>query len=133
MVELKWCKVNSIDFENKVQGGAQLKLKNSVNYNVRYIENENRCVGILDFRLIDDEARPFSVRLGMEAVFTYGPEDTKEDIPILSFDQLFPFVRQAVYSITSMSGMQSLLIPMMRLNKANREILGNQDSDSMLN
>ena len=51
MIQMKGYKINSLEFENKVENGTQLKLQNHVKYNVNYIDAENRCVGILHFRV----------------------------------------------------------------------------------
>ncbi len=117
MIELKGYKVNKISFENKVQNGTQLKLQNQVKYNVNYIDAENKCLGILEFRVSDAEMNPFEIKIEMIAEFTYGDEDEKPDIHVKSFDQMFPFLRQIVHSITSMSGMPGLMIPIMKLNR----------------
>ena len=117
MVELKGYKVNSISFENKVQNGTQLKLQNQVKYNVNYIDAENRCIGILDFRVTDAEMNPFEIRVEMLAEFNYQEGDEKPEIHTGTFDQLFPFLRKIINNITSMSGMPGLLIPIMHLDK----------------
>lgn len=117
MVELKGYKVNSIDFENKVQNGTQLKLQNQVKYNVNYIDAEKKCLGILEFRVTDADMNPFEIKIEMIAEFTYGDEDEKADIHVTSFDQMFPFLRQVVNTLTSMSGMPGLMIPIMKLNR----------------
>ena len=117
MVELKGYKINSLTFDNKVQNGAQLRLQNQVKYNVNYIESENRCVGILNFRVSDADLQPFEIRIEMAAQFTYQSGDAKEDIHVDSFSQLFPFLRQTINSLTSMSGMPGLLIPIMKLDR----------------
>ncbi|MBR2100370.1 MAG: hypothetical protein IJ927_03465 [Eubacterium sp.] len=117
MVELKGYKINSVSFENKVKNGTQLKLQNQVKYNVNYIESENKCVGILDFRVSDADMNPFEIRIEMVAEFAYQEGDEKPDIHTGSFDQLFPFLRQIINSITTMSGMPGLLIPIMKLNR----------------
>ena len=117
MVELKAYKVNSISFENKVKNGTELKLQNQVKYNVNYMEEDNRCVGILNFRVSDADLNPFEIRIEMVAEFTYQDGDEKPDIHTGSFDQIFPFVRQIINNITTMSGMPGLLIPIMRLDR----------------
>ena len=117
MIELKGYKINSISFENKVQNGTQLKLQNQVKYNVNYIEAENRCVGVLDFRVSDSQMNPFEIRIEMAAEFTYQEGDEKPDIHTGSFDQLFPFLRQIINNLTTMSGMPGLLIPIMKLRR----------------
>lgn len=117
MVELKGYKVNSINFENKVKNGTQLKLQNQVKYNVNYMDDDNRCVGIVEFRIADADMNPFEIRVEMVAEFAYEDGDEKPDIHTGSFDQIFPFLRQVINNITSMSGMPGLMIPIMKLNR----------------
>ena len=40
MIQMKGYKINSLEFENKVENGTQLKLQNHVKYNVNYIDAE---------------------------------------------------------------------------------------------
>jgi preprotein translocase subunit SecB len=117
MVELKGYKVNSISFENKVANGTQLKLQNQVKYNVNYMEQDNKCLGILEFRVADSDMNPFEIKLEMVAEFVYEDGDDKADIHVDSFDQLFPFLRQVINNVTSLSGIPGLLIPIMKLNR----------------
>lgn len=90
MVELKGYKVASINFQNEVANGTQLKLQNQVKYNVNYIESENRCVGILDFRVADADLQPFEIKIKMVAEFVYS-ERTKS--PIFTRARLTSFFR----------------------------------------
>ena len=117
MIQMKGYKINSLEFENKVENGTQLKLQNHVKYNVNYIDAENRCVGILHFRVEDADMQPFEINIEMAAEFSFDDGDEKPDIHVTSFDQLFPFVRQRINTTTSMSGMPGLIIPMMKLNR----------------
>ncbi len=135
MVELKGYKVNSISFENKLQNGTELKLQNQVKYNVNYMEKEKRCVSILNFRVSDAEMQPFEIKIELIAEFKYDEGDEKPDIHTTSFDQIFPFLRQIIHSLTGMSGMPGLLIPIMKLNRDNVAVgkpKQNQD-EGMLN
>lgn len=135
MVELKGYKINTITFENKVQNGTQLKLQNQVKYNVNYMDDDNKCVGILNFRVSDADMQPFEIKIEMLAEFDYTAGDEKPDIHTQSFDQLFPFLRQAINTLTSVSGMPGLLIPIMHLNRDAVSIgkPQNTDEESPLN
>ncbi len=117
MVELKGYKVNKLEIENKVKPGTQLKLQNQVKYNVNYMEEVKKCIGILEFRVIDSDMNPFEIKIEMAAEFSYSEGDEKPDIHTLSFDQMFPFLRMIIHNLTSMTGMPGLMIPMMRLNR----------------
>lgn len=118
MVQLKGYKINSVSFENKVEGNVQLALQNQVKYNVNYIDNENECVGNLSFRVFDTDLQPFEIKLEAVARFSYSDDDEKPDIHVGSFDQLFPFIRQCIATLTSMSGMPSLILPIVRLERS---------------
>ncbi len=134
MVELKGYKINSISFENKVQNGTQLKLQNQFKYNVNYIGSQNKCLGILEFRVADADMNPFEIKIEMVAEFTYGDEDDKADIHVTSFDQMFPFLRQAINNITSLSGMPGLLIPIVKLKKESVSVRkSGEDGENPLN
>lgn len=129
MVELLTFKVNSITFENKVQNGTEIKLNKQFSYNVNYFGEENRCVGKLDFRVTDEELIPFSIRVEIEALFSYGEGDEREDIHTESFEQIFPFLRQIIHSTTAMSGVPGLIIPAVHIDKNNVKIADKPEED----
>lgn len=117
MIELKGYKVNKLEIENKVKPGTQLKLQNQLKYNVNYLDDNKTCIGIMELRIADADLNPFEVKIEMVAEFNYTAEDEKPDIHTGSFDQLFPFVRQIVHTVTAFTGMPGLMIPIMKLNK----------------
>lgn len=117
MVELKGYKVNKLEIENKVKLGTNLKLQNQLKYNVNYMDDNKTCIGAMELRIIDADLNPFEVKIEMVAEFAYGDDDEKADIHTTSFDQLFPFVRQIVHTVTAFTGMPGLMIPIMKLNK----------------
>ncbi|MDE5964117.1 MAG: hypothetical protein K2G65_01790 [Eubacterium sp.] len=117
MIELKGYKVNKLEIENKVKPGTQLKLQNQLKYNVNYLDDNKTCIGIMELRVADADLNPFEIKIEMVAEFNYGSEDEKPDIHTGSFDQLFPFVRQIVHTVTGYTGMPGLMIPIMKLNK----------------
>ena len=128
MVELLQFKVSSITFENKVQNGTEIKLGNKFSYNVNYFGEENRCEGLLDFRVSDEELRPFSIRVEMSALFKYDEGDERADIHTQSFEQIFPFLRQIIHTTTAMSGLPGLVIPALHINRDNIKIAEKTDS-----
>lgn len=129
MVELQGYKFNQIQFENKVANGTQLKLQNQFKYNVNYMDSENKCLGVLEFRVADAEMNPFEIKIEMVAEFTYSDDDDKADIHVESFAQMFPFLRQTINSLTTMSGMPGLLIPIIRLNRESVQV-GKPNTDN---
>lgn len=130
MVELKGYKVNKAEIESKVKPGTQLKLQNQVKYNVNYIDSENKCIGIVDFRITDADMNPFEVKFEMAAEFSFDAEDEKPDIHTQSFDQLFPYLRMVISNLTSLTGMPALFIPIMRLNKETVSVNKPEDKET---
>ena len=133
MVELKGYKLNTISFENKAENGAQLQLQNKIQYNVNYIDSENRCISVLNFRVVDSNLNPFEIKLEMVAEFLYEDGDDKRDIHADSFDQIFPFVRQIINSITAMSGIPAPMIPIVKLDRESVAVNTPQSEESQLN
>ncbi len=131
MIELKGYKVNKLEIENKVKPGTQLKLQNQLKYNVNYLDDNTTCIGIMELRVADADLNPFEIKIEMVAEFKYGPEDEKPDIHTGSFDQLFPFVRQIVHTITGYTGMPGLMIPIMKLNKETVKVNEQKESSPL--
>ncbi len=125
MVELKGYKVNKLEVENRVKPGTKLQLQNQLKYNVNYMDDNKTCVGAMELRVIDADLNPFEIKIEMVAEFTYGDKDEKADIHTISFDQLFPFVRQIIYTVTAYTGMPGLMIPIMKLNRETVKVNNN--------
>lgn len=117
MVQLLGYKVNKLEIENRVKPKTQLKLQNQVKYNVNYMDDVKKCLGVIDFRITDAEMNPFEIKIEMAAEFSFSEEDQKPDIHTESFDQIFPFLRMIVNNVASFTGMPGLMIPIMKLNK----------------
>lgn len=117
MVQLLGYKVNKLEIENRVKPKTQLKLQNQVKYNVNYMDEVKKCVGILDFRITDADMNPFEIKIELAAEFSFSEGDQKPDIHTESFDQIFPFLRMIVNNVSSFTGMPGLMIPIMKLSK----------------
>ncbi len=117
MVQLLGYKLNKLEIENRVKPKTQLKLQNQVKYNVNYMDEVKKCVGILDFRITDADMNPFEIKIELAAEFSFSEGDQKPDIHTESFDQIFPFLRMIVNNVSSFTGMPGLMIPIMKLNK----------------
>lgn len=133
MIQLLSYKANKLSIENTVKPGTQLKLQNQVKYNVNYMDADNKCLGILQFRITDSDMQPFEVKIDLVAEFSYDQTDEKADIHTESFDQIFPFIRQIVNSLASQCGINGLMIPIMHLNKSSVTVNApNTDDESSL-
>ena len=65
MVQIQGYKVNKLHMENTVANGTELQLQNQVKYNVNYMDDVHKCVGILSFRITDGNMNPFEVQNGL--------------------------------------------------------------------
>lgn len=130
MVELKTYRITNIEFKNQVKNNTQLQLRNQVKYNVNYMESVNKCVGILSFRIEDADLNPFEFKLDIIADFSYDVDDEKPDIHTGSFDQLFPYVRMIVSTVTNLAGIPGLNIPTIKLNKNTVNIAKPDDGET---
>ncbi|MCD7872400.1 MAG: hypothetical protein LUG21_03695 [Clostridiales bacterium] len=117
MVDLKNYKVNKIEIENRLKPGTRLKLQNRVKYNVNYMDDIKKCIGMLEFRIFDNDMNPFEIKIEMAAEFSFDLNDDKTYIHTASFDQLFPFLRMTVNTASSLTGMPGLIIPVLHLNR----------------
>ena len=90
MVQIQGYKVNKLHMENTVANGTELQLQNQVKYNVNYMDDVHKCVGILSFRITDGNMNPFEVQIDMVAEFTYDEGDDKADIHTQSFTRSIP-------------------------------------------
>ena len=120
MVELRGFKVNSLEVENRAVPGTELKL-------------QNKCIGLLELRVLDADHQPFNVKIDAVAEFSYGEADEKPEIHTASFDQLFPFIREIIHNVTGYTGMPGLLIPIIKLNKDTVKVGGPSGENSPLN
>ncbi len=137
MIDLNGYKISSISFTNNVPNGTELQLQHQVKYHINYQDDEQRCIGTLDFRIEDKQMQDFEIRIQMVGVFRYSADEEKADIHTQSFDQLFPFLRQAVSTLTAASGMPGLMIPLIKLDRnsvaVNNNPSGSDDENTPLN
>ena len=53
MVQIQGYNVNKLHMENTVANGTELQLQNKVKYNVKYMDDVHKGVGILYLRITD--------------------------------------------------------------------------------
>lgn len=118
-VDLKGYKVNKIDFINKMENNTQIKLGNKYAYNVSYGKN-NVCKCEFEVTVTDsDYSDKFGITAVVEGLFTYEQGTTKEEIHVLTFKEIFPYVRSLVTTITANSGIKPIIIPAINIEEQN--------------
>ncbi len=103
--------VVEFSFANKLPGGAQIKLDNKYQFNVKYAAN-NTCIGEMSIKVGDRENEDkFFVNLLIRGVFTFTPGAEKETIHVEAYKTLFPYARAFISTMTANAGIPPILIP----------------------
>lgn len=127
-VKLKGYAVNEIEFINELKTGGKLELKNELKYNVKYSEAQSRCIGECRFKVYHS-TRPdlFSIEINMRGFFEFDPEADKRDVHHESYDELFPYVRALISTLTVNCGMPAVTIPKIEIDSENVVLHENGD------
>ncbi|MCQ2462822.1 MAG: protein-export chaperone SecB [Clostridia bacterium] len=116
---MKAYKVESIDFAGKIEGKQRLDLQNKYSYNVRY-SPQNICRGEFTVE-VSDKTVPdkFHFKAVVIGVFSFKPGVEKELLHVETYNQLFPYVRSLVTTVTANCGIPPVMIPFTDLEGQN--------------
>ncbi len=119
-VEMKAYKVGKINFVNKVNGKVQLNLKNKVSHKVKY-NNQDFCEATLDVEVFDPENPDvLGVEISVIGAFKVTNKVEKEFLHVETFNELFPFAKALVATITVNAGVPPIYLQ--NVDIANQEI-----------
>lgn len=110
-LELKLCKVESVEFTNKLPPNVKIELSNKFSYNVGY-SKINTCQG--EFRAeIFDKNTPdrFHITVVMKGFFVFKGDLPKEKLHIMTYDAMYPFLKAFVVNLTAGAGIPPVYIP----------------------
>lgn len=111
-ITIRSVRIEELSFINKVeQNGLKMSIQNKYSYNVRHAQNQ---VGRGEFTVEvvnSDAPEIFSIKLVLVGIFAYSGDISKEEIHRASYDELFPYVRAAVTSVTATAGIPPIYIP----------------------
>lgn len=119
-VKFKGYIVNRMEFVNELKGAGKLELKNELKYNVKYSEQEHKCMGQCRFKVHHSE-RPdlFSIEVEARGFFEYAESSDKKEIHSETYNQLFPYIRSLISTITVNCGMPPVVIPKIEIDSGN--------------
>lgn len=119
-IALKGYVVNNIDFVNELKGAGKLELKNELKYNVKYSEAESKCMGECRFKVYHVE-RPdlFTIEINLRGFFDYDANMDKKEVHNETYNQLFPYVRSLISTITVNCGMPPIVVPKIEIDTGN--------------
>ncbi|MBR3768098.1 MAG: protein-export chaperone SecB [Clostridia bacterium] len=109
--ELKTCKVESVEFINKLPSNVKIELSNKYSYNVGY-SKLNTCSGEFKAEIFDKNSpERFRILVVMKGFFTISEGIAKEQLHIKTYDAIFPHVKAFVSTLTSNAGIPPIFIP----------------------
>ncbi len=114
---LKAIKVSNIDFTNQIKENKKIELGFSYSYNVKYSTN-NSCIGELTVK-VTDKANPdeFALNVTANGIFTFENGTPKEELHVETYNEMFPYVRAFVTTITANAGIPPIIMPFIDISK----------------
>lgn len=114
---MKAYKVAKIEFNNKVNGKVQLKLKNKVSHQVKYNGN-SFCEATLDV-LVSDPENPdiLNMKLSVVGAFEIKNKIEKEFLHVETFNELFPFAKALAATISVNAGVPPIYLQNVDITK----------------
>lgn len=108
---LKTYRALELNFKCKLPPLTKVEFEISYQYSVRY-NKDKICVGTLICKL-HDKTRPddFYFNAELEGVFSFDDSVAREEIHVLSFRTLFPYLRSIVSSTTAVAGVAPVILP----------------------
>lgn len=117
---LRGFKVTKTEFINNIKEQKKIELGFGYSYNVKY-STKNTCVGEFTAN-ITDKGNPDEFRISVTAtgMFSFQEGAVKEKLHIETYDDLFPYIRAFVTTLTSNAGIPPIIIPYIDIS--NKEI-----------
>lgn len=109
--ELKFHRVEQLEFVNRPRKNGKMELGFEYAYNVGYSEN-NTCRGEYRIRVFDkQDEKLFHLNMTVTGHFVTAPGTPKETLHLRTYDALYPFVRSIVATFTVNAGIPPIYIP----------------------
>lgn len=110
-------KVTKTDFVNNIKESKKIELGFGYSYNVKY-SNQNTCIGELTAK-VTDKTNPeeFSITVTATGVFKFKDGATKEILHVETYNDLFPYMRAFVTTLTSNAGIPPIILPFIDISK----------------
>ncbi|MBQ8210168.1 MAG: protein-export chaperone SecB [Clostridia bacterium] len=110
-------KLTSVEFQNNIKANKKIELGFSYSYNVKY-SNNNTCIGEFTAK-ITDKTNPdeFRITVTGNGMFRFKQDTPKEQLHLSTYDDIFPYVRAFVTTLTSNAGIPPIIIPYIDISK----------------
>ena len=110
-------KVTNVQFSNNIKENKKIELGFSYSYNVKYT-NQNTCIGELTAK-VNDKGNPdeFNITVTATGVFRFKDGTAKEVLHVETYNDLFPYVKAFITTLTSNAGIPPIIIPFIDISK----------------
>ena len=110
-IVLKGYRAKDIEFHGHLNPGEKIQLDNKYSYNVRY-GKDNVCVAELSCQVFDKNSpEKFKISVIVEGIFSHSGDQTKEQIHVTTYKELFPYARVLASTVTSVAGIPPIILP----------------------
>lgn len=110
-------KVSKVEFENNIKSNKKIELGFGYSYNVKY-SNQNTCIGELTAKITDKTAPDeFKITVTATGVFRFKEGTAKEVLHVETYNDMFPYMRAFISTLTSNAGIPPIIIPFIDISK----------------
>lgn len=110
-------KVSKAEFENNIKANKKIELGFGYSYNVKY-SNQNTCIGELTAKITDKTAPDeFKITVTATGVFRFKEGTAKEVLHVETYNDMFPYMRAFITTLTSNAGIPPIIIPFIDISK----------------
>lgn len=118
-IQLKATRADHIEFRNNMQASGQLKLGFKYSYNLRHAA-PGMAKGEISITAEDKEApEKLSVTVKQSGIFALPPEMPRDEAHLETFKILFPHASATLTAVTSVAGIQGIVVPRIEINEEN--------------
>ena len=114
---LQGFKVSDVEFLNKIKQNKKIELSFGYSYNVKY-SNQNTCIGEFSAKITDrTDPDEFKITVTGVGVFKFQDSAQKEHLHVETYNEVFPYVRAFVTTLTSNAGIPPIIMPFIDISK----------------
>lgn len=118
-IQLKATRADHISFTNNMQGSGQLKLGFKYSYNLRHAA-PGVARGEVSITAEDKEApEKLSITVKQSGIFALPADMPREEAHLETFKILFPHASATLTAVTSIAGIQGIVVPRIEINEEN--------------
>ena len=115
IINMERHEAREVVFKTAITPGNPISMRNSFSFHVEYYENNTKGTAKIVHKTQENSLEPrIEISVTMLGYFTCGgvkSEDDKKHAHLQAYNQLFPYVRSLVATLTAAAGMPSIIVP----------------------